>query len=261
MQEHKVKVTGGKKSALLRPVNKHQNEERTPQSYFARDNDPLARVSCRLGDASCAAAHGSRLNRATSSPPARLLGDSLLRLQRQYGNFYVQRVLELARQAGGEAEVGPEVEQAIQNARGCGQALDSKVRTEMGSAFGVDFSAVRVHTDAQADTLNRAVNARAFTTGKDIFFRQGEYSPGSSSGRELIAHELTHVVQQNSDELQRKLTVSQPGDRYEKEADEVARTVLELERLKVPGEEEPGRVQRQVEEEEEDLQAKIEPAR
>jgi hypothetical protein len=66
----------------------------------------------------------------------------------------------------------------------------------MEPVFGADFSQVRVHTDTQANTLNRTLSARAFTTGRDIFFRQGEYRPGSSTGQELIAHELTHVVQQ-----------------------------------------------------------------
>jgi hypothetical protein len=63
-------------------------------------------------------------------------------------------------------------------------------------AFGTDFSSVRVHTDSGADTLNKELNAKAFTTGQDIFFRRGEYSPGSDGGKKLIAHELTHVVQQ-----------------------------------------------------------------
>jgi hypothetical protein len=67
----------------------------------------------------------------------------------------------------------------------------------MERAFGgADFSGVKVHHDAGGDRLNRALNARAFTTGKDIFFRQGEYKPASQGGQELIAHELTHVVQQ-----------------------------------------------------------------
>jgi hypothetical protein len=75
----------------------------------------------------------------------------------------------------------------------------------MESSFGADFSGVRVHADAQSDTLNQSLNARAFTTGQDVFFRQGAYSPGSSGGRELLAHELTHVVQQNGDQVQTKL--------------------------------------------------------
>lgn len=101
------------------------------------------------------------------------------------------------RQGEGAAEAAPEVESAIDQARGGGSALDSAVQRQMGAAFGADFSGVRVHTDGQADTLNRSVSAVAFTTGQDIFFRQGAYSPESSSGKQLLAHELTHVVQQN----------------------------------------------------------------
>jgi hypothetical protein len=66
----------------------------------------------------------------------------------------------------------------------------------MENAFGADFGGVRVHTDSTSDTMNRAIQARAFTTGKDVFFRQGEYNPSSRNGQELLAHELTHVVQQ-----------------------------------------------------------------
>jgi len=66
----------------------------------------------------------------------------------------------------------------------------------MGDAFKTDFSGVKVHTGNQSDMLNRSISARAFTTGSDIFFRSGEYNPSISSGQTLLAHELTHVVQQ-----------------------------------------------------------------
>ncbi|MFZ1755968.1 MAG: DUF4157 domain-containing protein [Caldilineaceae bacterium] len=103
---------------------------------------------------------------------------------------------------GGEVEEG--VGQTIRQAKGRGSRLDTRTRGEMESAFGAYFGGVRVHTDAQSDTLNRSLNARAFTTGNDIFFRQGEYSPESSGGKELLAHELTHTVQQGAAPLQRK---------------------------------------------------------
>jgi hypothetical protein len=99
----------------------------------------------------------------------------------------------------------------------------------MEPAMGADFSGVRVHTGGQADALNHHLSARAFTTGQDIFFKQGEYSPGSSGGRELLAHELTHVVQQNGDQVQTKLTVGAAGDQYEQEADQVATAVMRME--------------------------------
>ncbi|WP_197985644.1 DUF4157 domain-containing protein [Leptolyngbya sp. Cla-17] len=96
--------------------------------------------------------------------------------------------------AGGEASTN--LESAIRSARGGGQPLDLNLQQSMGQAMGADFSGVKVHTDAQADQLNRSVQAKAFTTGRDMFFRQGAYDPRSGGGQELIAHELTHVVQQ-----------------------------------------------------------------
>jgi|GEM_PF-4020074 len=92
--------------------------------------------------------------------------------------------------------VAGDIESSIQRARGSGQPLGDAVRTPMEQAFGADFSRVRVHTDSTADRLNRSLSARAFTTGSDLFFKQGEYNPVSSSGQHLLAHELTHVVQQ-----------------------------------------------------------------
>ncbi|MBW4429747.1 MAG: DUF4157 domain-containing protein [Nostoc desertorum CM1-VF14] len=97
----------------------------------------------------------------------------------------------------------PEVEASIKQARGSGQPLAAKIRQPMEQAFGSDFSSVKVHTDTQADQLNQSIQAKAFTTGRDVFFRQGAYEPGSQGGQELLAHELTHVIQQNGGEVQR----------------------------------------------------------
>jgi hypothetical protein len=177
---------------------------------------------------------------------------SLLQMQRRHGNQYVQRFLQLSRTEENNGNVMPDVERAIESSRGGGQSLDRGVQAQMGQALNADFSGVRVHTDAGADGLNQSLSARAFTTGRDIYFRQGEYNPGSSAGRELLAHELTHVVQQNPDKVQMKsddegsqsscscnaspaagpqmkLSVSQPGDQYEQEADRMAHAVMQQE--------------------------------
>lgn len=97
---------------------------------------------------------------------------------------------------GGAVNAG--VQQAIQQGRRRGQCLPDAVRVPLEQAFGADFSSVRVHTDGQADQLNRALQARAFTTGQDIFFAQGAYSPRSREGQATLAHELTHVMQQRT---------------------------------------------------------------
>jgi Domain of unknown function (DUF4157) len=99
--------------------------------------------------------------------------------------------------------VSPEIESSIQQARGSGQPLAESIRNPMEQAFGTDFSGVRVHTDERSDRLNRSVQAKAFTTKQDIFFRDNFYKPNSQEGQKLIAHELTHIVQQNGDVVQR----------------------------------------------------------
>jgi hypothetical protein len=105
------------------------------------------------------------------------------------------------RQANGGMTATADLETSINQARGGGQPLGDNIRKPMEQAFGADFGGVKVHTDSQSHHLNRSIQARAFTTGQDIFFRQGEYNPGSPGGQELLAHELTHVVQQNENHL------------------------------------------------------------
>lgn len=105
---------------------------------------------------------------------------------------------------GGGMAAAPDLEASINQARGGGQPLANNIREPMEQAFGADFSGVKVHTDAQSNQLNQSIQARAFTTRQDIFFRQGEYNPGSRGGQELIAHELTHVVQQAGGQAKHK---------------------------------------------------------
>lgn len=253
MQKREFDTRTETKSSLSRQVLERQRDEHEAQRIRLPQHGPFEPAISGIGDASSAGVHASMLNRATNGRPSRA-GQSLLRLQRQYGNRYVQKVLALARKGAGETEAAPEVEQAIQRARGGGQALDSKVRSQMESAFGADFGGVRLHTDTQADILNRELNARAFTTGQDIFFRHGTHNPRSSNGRELLAHELTHVVQQAGDEIKRKLTIGEPEDKHEQEANHVAQAVMEREEQGRPEQADQTPVRRQIEEENEEVQ-------
>lgn len=95
-------------------------------------------------------------------------------------------------------EVTPETSSAIQSLQGGGQPLPRSERSFFESRFGEDFSGVRVHNDARAANMARSVNARAFTYGRNVVFGAGQYAPETYAGRQLIAHELTHVVQQGS---------------------------------------------------------------
>jgi hypothetical protein len=97
--------------------------------------------------------------------------------------------------ASGHAE---EADISLGELNSINQPLDSTTRKFMEQRFGRDFSQVRIHTDSTAWELNQRLNARAFTVGKDVFFGEGQYKSGSSSGLRLIAHELTHTIQQGA---------------------------------------------------------------
>lgn len=86
---------------------------------------------------------------------------------------------------------------------GKGKPLPRTSLHEMGHAFGTDFSSVRVHDDNDAASMSEALNAKAFTHGKDVYFGKGQFNPQSATGKHLLAHELTHVVQQNGPVIQR----------------------------------------------------------
>ncbi len=91
--------------------------------------------------------------------------------------------------------VSNQMESQLNHLRGGGQAMPTGLRNMMESGFGQDFSHVRLHTDSEAASLSSSIHAKAFTHGNDIYFNQGQFSPNTSEGQKLMAHELTHVVQ------------------------------------------------------------------
>lgn len=92
----------------------------------------------------------------------------------------------------------PQVSHRIHASRGGGNPLSSVALTHMEAGFGRDFSAVRIHTDVNAISLNQQLNARAFTVGRDIYFGEGQFQPSTKAGQHLLAHELTHTIQQGN---------------------------------------------------------------
>jgi outer membrane protein OmpA-like peptidoglycan-associated protein len=89
------------------------------------------------------------------------------------------------------------ISSALLNSTG-GNPLPNKINQHMSDSIGFDFSAVRVHTDGHAQQMNQYLHSRAFTYGNNVYFNQNQYQPSNSQGKHLLAHELTHVVQQNS---------------------------------------------------------------
>ena len=103
----------------------------------------------------------------------------------------------------------PQVANQLRQSKGKGSALPKDTQAEMETPFGVDFSQVKIHNDSKSIEMNKDLGAQAFTHGKDVYFNQGKFSPTSKDGKKLLAHELTHVVQQNSNELSKNQKANQ----------------------------------------------------
>lgn len=149
--------------------------------------------------------------------------DFLKSLQQSYGNHYVQRLVSSSSSDLGDTPGGRNVIPS-----GGSRPLDKPMRNEMEGRFGESFSNVRVHTDAAAGDAARNLGARAFTTGQDIYFGQGAYQPESPQGRGLLAHELTHTIQQRGSRpgTQQALEVVPPDDPLEQQAEQASHAVM-----------------------------------
>jgi hypothetical protein len=155
---------------------------------------------------------------------------SVTALQQLVGNAAVSHLLASAGEDRAQEDRGDVgvPRSTVQDVLGTpGRPLDESVRADMEARLGADFSGVRVHTDRAAHDSAESVNAQAYTSGSHIVFRHGRYGTASDSGRRLLAHELTHVVQQRSGPVAGTdtgdgLAISDPSDRFEREAERVA---------------------------------------
>ncbi len=173
-----------------------------------------------------------KASRIDTHPPAHLLqaaaagrsdvldGSGILGLQRAIGNAGVGAMLEEDRSP---------VHDVVNS--GGGSPLAPDVREEMQGRLGHDFSDVRVHTNGAAHESAKSVNAHAYTVGSNVVFQRDKYDPSSIEGKTMLAHELTHVVQQRSgpvdgSEAGGGIKVSDPSDRFEREASANADRVM-----------------------------------
>ena len=218
----------------------------------------VRRVRARLSATPPVTASAAQVRAAIAPAAARTntrqAPSHLLALQRTIGNRAVARMVGRARASAlrrrralalqkyeGEFSSVPEaplpasdlgtLPARIAAASRGGRSLDPDVQRALEPAIGMDVSGVSIHTDAEADRLSRAVDAQAFTVGNSIFFRDGSYAPHSDQGMRLLAHELTHVGQQDAGSavngLQAsRLQVSDPSDVFEQEADANADRVV-----------------------------------
>jgi Domain of unknown function (DUF4157) len=160
--------------------------------------------------------------RAAAPRTEHLDARAVLALQRTAGNAQVSRLV------ADDEERSP-VRDVVES--GGGEPLDAATRTVMESRFDHDFSGVRVHTDSKASDSAKSVNAHAYTVGTNVVFRSGMYDPQSEGGQRLLAHELTHVVQQESGPVSGTpapggILVSDPSDAFEQAAERNADHVM-----------------------------------
>ncbi|MXV49680.1 DUF4157 domain-containing protein [Pedobacter sp. HMF7647] len=112
----------------------------------------------------------------------------------------------IQRKTDANGSTAPEaVSQQIQAEKGRGTSIDKDTRSFMESRFNTSFSDVQIHNDYQSAQLSQSLNAKAFTTGSDIYFNSGQYQSNSSEGKKLLAHELTHTIQQGNNQLNKKI--------------------------------------------------------
>ncbi len=161
---------------------------------------------------------GSALSASAAGALTPLSPASVLHLQRTAGNQNVNSLLDQDQEASPVHEVV---------GSGGGSPLDSPTRGFMEDRLGADFSDVRIHTGAKADQSARSINAQAYTVGSDVVFQSGKYAPDTDPGRHMLAHELTHVVQQRSGPVAGTpaaggIMLSHPSDAFEQAAERSA---------------------------------------
>jgi len=195
-----------KKDSFIKPIQFNPNIGR-PHDVFEQEADSVASRIIQMGDR-----HVMRMQPAAEEEPIQMKCREC-----EHEEEIRQQPLEDAEKfiqpnstgQQPENEVSIQVRADINRSKGHGNSIDRQTQNFMGNRFGTNFNEVIIHNDDNAHQLNSQLNSKAFTVGNDIYFNQGNYNPKSSEGKRLIAHELTHVVQQKGAEksIQRKLTV------------------------------------------------------
>ena len=162
--------------------------------------------------------------------PGALDAGAVMHLQRAAGNANVASFLDDGREQAEPAAPEPSPVKDVIGSGG-GSPLDPATRGFMESRLGHDFGDVRVHSDDRASESAKAVNAHAYTVGNNVVFQRGRYEPESDAGKRMLAHELTHVIQQRSGPVDGTpaaggIRVSDPSDRFEREAERTADQVM-----------------------------------
>ncbi len=162
-------------------------EIKTPGDRYEQEADAMADRVMRMAD-----------NGATAYSPTSLVGPSVQRkcAECEEEEKKEKPLMRKAENGGYGMQAPSSLVSSLNSSKGGGSPLPKGTRNFMESAFSADFSSVRVHTGSQASDMSGGINARAFTHGNDIYFKDGQYAPNNEAGKKLLAHELTHTIQQ-----------------------------------------------------------------
>lgn len=178
----------------------------------SQPGDPYEQEADRVADQVLrkVAATGPALSTQDGESSVQRAEDSTTSDENAPGNPLIDQINTILEQDGVQAKsesdgfnVSDGFESELAGTKGAGQPIPGPAKAEMESAFGADFSGVRLHTDSHAVVMSRSVNAHAFTHGNDIYFNQGMFNPSTRAGQHLLAHELTHTIQQGGNQIRR----------------------------------------------------------
>ena len=214
---------GVTRHAALSPANRLEVGDNAVSRIAAPIGRPEALGTERHKPVPASPANAQRDGRRT------LDSGTLLSMQGLAGNNAVSTWLSRSKSQGpcDAEEVSPVLDVV---GKGRGRPLEENVRSGMAKAFRTDLSDVRIHDDQQASASAKSVNALAYTVGNDVVFQSGLYRPDSADGQRMLAHELTHVVQQREGPVDGTRTgdgvcISDPSDRFERAAEDNAERV------------------------------------
>lgn len=188
---------GAGRLAIGAPGDRYEQEAEQVADQVLRTPEPATGAKPGPGQTALQInpSNGASARRVQRQPPSPYSPDEGTDSTNQ-GQSQDQGTVQTQEQPGQTPQLTREFENQIGALQGRGQPLAGPVRASMESRFGHDFSRVHIHTDRTAAGLAASINARAFTLGRDVVFGAGQYAPQSEAGRRLIAHELTHSIQQ-----------------------------------------------------------------
>ncbi|MFB9991963.1 DUF4157 domain-containing protein [Deinococcus oregonensis] len=184
-------------------VQGFRQDRQAPDARYAQYGEHLATLQRHPNSASVSRVVLGFIPQRERLPLQRAVDQALQRQveQEAQGQAAVQRQTLQRKKAELDEESLQPVMQRIAARRGAGNPLPAAIQRHLEQGLNHDLSQVRIHDDAEADKLSRKVNALAFTTGSDIFFQSGQFNPNTQSGLELLAHEVTHTVQQSKGQV------------------------------------------------------------